>query len=250
MAKAGKTKKNQKQQNGAAGNGIAALTAQLWQAAVNLRGSIEPADYKRYVLPIIFLRFLSLRYERRRAELERLIADPASELHTTKPAIIRDILEDPDEYRRAGAFIVPENARWSSIRTHAQSDDIKVRLDDILEELENTYPEKLKGLLPRIYAGSNLDRESVTSLINLFSKDRVFEQDHCGEDPIGRVYEYFIGEFANSEGKRGGEYFTPRDQLVRTLVAMLEPSAAWCWTRVADRAACSFRRTSSQKHSQ
>src|ERR1700691_4542299 len=120
------------------GNGIAALTAQLWQAAVNLRGSIEPADYKRYVLPIIFLRFLSLRYERRRAELEHLIADPASEYYTINPRVAADILGDSDEYRRAGAFVVPENARWSQIRTLAQADDIKVRLDDILDELERT----------------------------------------------------------------------------------------------------------------
>src|ERR1039457_6765689 len=124
------------------GNGIAALTAQLWQAAVNLRGSIEPADYKRYVLPIIFLRFLSLRYERRRAELKHLIADPASEYHTTDARVAADIVADPDEYRRAGAFIVPENARWSQIRTHAQADDIKVRLDDILDELERSYPDR------------------------------------------------------------------------------------------------------------
>jgi hypothetical protein len=131
-------KSNPTQSNG---NGIAALTAQLWQAAVNLRGSIEPADYKRYVLPIIFLRFLSLRYERRRAELERLIADPASEYHTTNLQVAAEILADPDEYRRAGAFVIPENARWSQIRTQAQADDIKVRLDDILEEVERAYPE-------------------------------------------------------------------------------------------------------------
>jgi type I restriction enzyme M protein len=215
---AGRKSKQTPQGNG---NGIAALTAQLWQAAVSLRGSIEPADYKRYVLPIIFLRFLSLRYERRRAELERLIADPGSEYHTTDPSIAVDILDDPDEYRRAGAFVVLANARWSEIRRHAQADDIKVRLDDILDELERAYPDKLRGLLPRIYAASNLDRENVTALINLFSKD-IFEQDHGGEDLIGRVYEYFIGEFASSEGKRGGEYFTPLS-VVRTLVAMLEP---------------------------
>jgi len=111
-AKAKKTK-TAAQSNG---NGIAALTSQLWQAAVNLRGSIEPADYKRYVLPIIFLRFLSLRYERRRALLERLISDPSSEYHTTDPRVAAEILADADEYRRAGAFIVPENARWSQIR--------------------------------------------------------------------------------------------------------------------------------------
>jgi type I restriction enzyme M protein len=149
MARPAKVNKS-KAASQSTGNGLAALTAQLWQAAVNLRGSIEPADYKRYVLPIIFLRFLSLRYERRRAELERLIADPSSEYYTINPRVAAEILADADEYRRAGAFIVPESARWSQIRTQAQADDIKVRLDDILDELERTYPDKLRGLLPRI----------------------------------------------------------------------------------------------------
>jgi type I restriction enzyme M protein len=209
-----KKKKSETTNNG---NNMVDLTKELWQAAVKLRGSIEPADYKRYVLPIIFLRFLSLRYDKRRAELEFLVSEPKSDYFGDNKA-----LADPDEYRAAGAFIIPEEARWDDIRKHAQDDDIKVRLDNILELLENTYPEKLRGLLPRIYAGSNLERESVTGLINLFSKD-VFRLDHGGEDLIGRVYEYFIGEFASSEGKRGGEYFTPLS-IVRTLVAMLEPN--------------------------
>jgi type I restriction enzyme M protein len=195
---------------------IVALTKELFQAAIVLRGSIEPADYKRYVLPIIFLRFLSLRYDRRRAELETLIADRKSEYFRDKKA-----LADPDEYRRVGAFIIPEAARWQNLRKAAQADDIKVRLDNVLEALETKYPAKLKGLLPRIYAGSNLDAGGVRGLINLFSKD-IFEADHGGDDLIGRVYEYFIGEFASSEGKRGGEYFTPVS-IVKTLVAMLEP---------------------------
>ena len=196
---------------------ITDVLKQLWQAAVNLRGSIEPADYKRYVLPIIFLRFLSLRYEKRRKDLERMIAEPQNDYYQMDMA-----LEDPDEYRQVGAFIIPPEARWENIRKIAQADDIKVRLDNILELLETTYPDKLKGLLPRIYAGSNLERESVTALINLFSKD-IFERDYGGEDLVGRVYEYFIGEFASSEGKRGGEYFTP-SSIVRLLVAMLEPT--------------------------
>ena len=198
------------------GSNVMALTKELWQAAVNLRGSIEPADYKRYVLPIIFLRFLSLRYERRRAELKSMVADPQSEYFQDSKAV-----EDPDEYRSSNTFVVPEEARWENIRKQAQADDIKTRLDDILELLEKTYPEKLRGLLPRIYSGSNLARENVTGLINLFSKD-IFKRDHDGEDLVGRVYEYFIGEFASSEGKRGGEYFTPAS-IVRLLVAMLEP---------------------------
>jgi type I restriction enzyme M protein len=203
------------------GNGVAALIKELWEAAVTLRGSIEPADYKRYVLPIIFLRFLSMRYEKRREELEKLIADPESDYYTEDTEAAQSALEDPDEYRSANVFIVPEKARWDYLRGKAQADDIKIILDDALQLLEDTYPEKLKGLLPRIYAGSNMSREGVAGLINLFSKD-IFKQEHGGEDVIGRVYEYFIGEFASSEGKRGGEYFTPAS-IVRTLVAMLEP---------------------------
>ena len=86
-------------------NGLSDFMKELWQAAVELRGSIEPADYKRYVLPIIFLRFLSLRFERRREELEKLIADPESDYHTTDPKIAESILEDPDEYRSAHVFM-------------------------------------------------------------------------------------------------------------------------------------------------
>jgi type I restriction enzyme M protein len=198
------------------------LLKELWEAAVRLRGSIEPADYKRYVLPIIFLRFLSLRYEARRRELEALLDDPSSDYHTTSPEERDVVLEDPDEYRAAGAFVVPESARWDNILQAARRDDFKSLLDDVLQELEETYPEKLRGLLPRIYAGSNLDVEDLRGLINIFSRD-IFNQKRNGADLIGHVYEYFIGEFANSEGKRGGEYFTPAS-IVKTLVSMLEPS--------------------------
>ena len=114
--------------------GVVELTKELWQAAVALRGSIEPADYKRYVLPIIFLRFLSLKYERRRAELERLIADPDSDYHGDLGAVY-----DADEYRKAGSFVVPEIARWSHLVRHAQADDIKERLDDALKAVEDAW---------------------------------------------------------------------------------------------------------------
>ncbi len=119
--------------------------------------------------------------------------------------------------------MIPEEARWENIRAAAQADDIKIRLDNILRLLEDRFPDDLRGLLPPVYAGSNLDRENVAGLINLFSKD-TFSGKYGGEDLLGRVYEYFIGEFASSEGKRGGEYFTPRS-IVQMLVAMLEPES-------------------------
>ncbi len=98
------------------GGGISALIKELWQAAVNLRGSVEPADYKRYVLPIIFLRFLSLRFEARRAELDRLIKEPDSEYFGDAA-----VLDDPDEYKSAGAYVLPEEAHWNNIRKVEQA---------------------------------------------------------------------------------------------------------------------------------
>lgn len=214
-----KTKANARQRKDAPDH--AELLRQLWEAAVHLRGSIEPADYKRYVLPLIFLRFLSVRYEQRRRELERLVKDPQSDYHTDDPGAARRTVEDPDEYRSVNVFPIPPEARWDYLRKHAQADDIAIKLDEALQALEDEYPEKLRGLLPRVFAGSNLSRENITGLVNLFSRD-VFTADYGGADLLGKVYEYFIGEFADSEGKRGGEYFTPVS-IVRTLVRLLEP---------------------------
>src|ERR1035441_289262 len=205
----------------ASNGGASELLKELWNAAVALRGSIEPSDYKRYVLPLIFLRFLSLRFEKRHAEIIAEIADPKSDLHTKDKQLAFDILNDADNYTAKQTFLVPEEARWENIVKIARADDIKLKLDNIMALLEKTFP-KLKGLLPPIYAGSNLDKEGVAGLINLFSKD-IFRAETGGVDMLGRVYEYFIGEFANSEGKRGGEYFTPQS-IVQTLVAMLEPT--------------------------
>ena len=187
---------------------------ELWEAAVDLRGNVAPADYKHYVLPLVFLRYLSLRYEERRAELENKVSEPQS--YYTEAD-----LDDPTEYRSKGAFWIPEKARWSYLVEHAQDDDIKVKVDRAMELLEDRYDE-LEGVLPPIYAGSNLSRENLTNLINLFSRDVFTGQGKQQADVLGRVYEYFITNFADTEGNRGGEFFTPRS-VVQTLVAMLEP---------------------------
>jgi type I restriction enzyme M protein len=187
---------------------------ELWEAAKDLRGTVAPAEYKHYVLPLLFLRYLSLRYEERREELEEKVEEPDS-FYTTAD------LEDPMEYRSEGAFLIPEKARWSYLVEHAQDDDIKVKVDRAMELLEGRYDE-LEGVLPSMYAGSNLSRENLTNLINLFSRDVFTGQGKQQADVLGRVYEYFITNFADTEGNRGGEFFTPRS-VVQTLVAMLEP---------------------------
>src|SRR5687767_10976312 len=127
-----RTKKERtKQAQPVPGNGARAdinIEGELWEAAVRMRGNIAPADYKHYVLPLLFLRHLSLRYERRHEELERLIKDEQSEYFTTDSGIAQDILNDTDEYKKEGVFIVPEKARWSYLVEHAQDDDIKLKL--------------------------------------------------------------------------------------------------------------------------
>ena len=196
------------------------LEAELWQTAVNLRGTVAPADYKHYVLPLLFLRYLSLRYEQRYEQLQMVLKDKRSPYYTGDPDIDAEVLADPVEYAQHNVFIVPEEARWSYLVKHARADDIKLKLDNALRLLQDNHP-KLNGLLPPIYANSNLTPDQVAGLINLFSKDKFARRD--GTDILGRAYMYFISTFASTEGNRGGEFFTPFS-IVRLLVAMLEPA--------------------------
>lgn len=193
---------------------------ELWETAVTLRGTVAPADYKHYVLPLLFLRYLSLRYEQRRTRLALLLKEPNSIYYTGDPEIDAEVLEDPAEYLKENVFIVPEEASWGHLRRSARADDIKVRVDAAMRLLEERYPEQLAGVLPRIYAASNLSNDQVAGLINLFSKDKFASSN--GADLLGRTYEYFISNFADTEGTRGGEFFTPL-AIVRLLVEMLEP---------------------------
>lgn len=194
---------------------------ELWETAVTLRGTVAPADYKHYVLPLLFLRYLSLRYEQRKAELAKMIKEPGSEYYTGDPEVDAEILADQSEYEKHNIYVIPEEASWDTIRSHARSGDIKLRIDNAMRALEEAYPEKLGGVLPRIYAGSNLTTDQVAGIINLFSKE-VFAQKQGG-DYLGRTYEYFITNFASTEGNRGGEFFTT-GSIVKLLVEMLEPT--------------------------
>jgi type I restriction enzyme M protein len=181
---------------------------QLWQAADALRGSMDVAEYKHVVLGLIFLKYISDAFEELRARLEaerEQGADP----------------EDPDEYRAQNVFWVPPEARWTHLKKQAKQPTIGRLVDDAMEAVERDNP-SLKGVLPKDYARPALDKQRLGQLIDLVSNIRVGDEESRSNDVLGRVYEYFLSQFASAEGKKGGEFYTPRC-IVRLLVEMIEP---------------------------
>jgi type I restriction enzyme M protein len=182
--------------------------AELWQAADALRGSMDAAEYKHVVLGLIFLKYISDAFEELHAKLgsEKVQgADP----------------EDPDEYRAARVFWVPREARWSELKANAKQPTIGQLVDDAMTGVERDNP-TLKGVLPKDYARPALDKQRLGQLIDLITNIRVGDAESRSKDILGRVYEYFLSRFASAEGKKGGEFYTPRC-VVRLLVEMLEP---------------------------
>ena len=180
--------------------------AQLWQAADALRGLMDAADYKHVVLGLIFLKYISDAFEECRAQLEREpYADP----------------EDPDEYRAKNIFWVPPEARWSHLKANAKQPTIGKLADDAMIAIERDNP-SLKGVLPKEYARPALDKRRLGQLIDLITNIHLGDEENRSKDILGRVYEYFLGQFASAEGKKGGEFYTPRC-VVRVLVEMLAP---------------------------
>jgi type I restriction-modification system DNA methylase subunit len=123
------------------------LEKELWQTAVSLRGTVAPAEYKNYVLPLLFMRYLSLRYEQRYGQLTLMLKDTRSEYYTGDPKTDAEILADPVEYESQNVFIVPDEARWAYLRQNARADDVKIKLDKAMRLLEESHP-KLNGMLP------------------------------------------------------------------------------------------------------
>ena len=195
--------------------------AALFEAANKLRGSVESAEYKHLVLGLIFLKYISDSFYFRRELLEAELADPDSTEFIEDSAERAEAMEDRDEYRAANVFWVPEEARWSTLLAAASQPDIAKRIDDALELIENENP-RLRNVLPRIYARAPLSSELMGSLVETISKIGFSQGAREARDTLGRVYEYFIKEFARAEGHRGGEFFTPRP-VARLLVEMLEP---------------------------
>jgi len=198
---------------------------ELWNVANELRGAVAENQYKDYVLSLIFLKHMSERYEARRDELQNLVSDPESSYYTKNKKEIEAIINDPDEYLSKNTYIIPEKATWQYLQDNAEQNDIKVKVDDAFELLENTisqFRSELKGILPRIFVKSQLTAKQTAGLINLFSNHKFSERYNPESDVLGRIYEYYIGRFAIAEGSGAGQFFTP-GCIVRLLVEMLEP---------------------------
>jgi type I restriction enzyme M protein len=195
---------------------------ELFEAADGLRGSVESAEYKHLVLGLLFLKYISDSFERRRKALDAETRQPTSDLFTADDAERQEILEDRDEYISENVFWVPEGARFSELLKSAAQPDIGQRIDRALEAIERDNPEQLRGVLPRIYARAPIQASKLGALVSTIAKIGFGEDPERARDLLGRTYEYFIKSFARAEGHRGGEFYTPAT-VTRLLVELLEP---------------------------
>lgn len=204
------------------GNHDLPFAKELWAACDGLRGSVESAEYKHLVLGLVFLKYISDSFERRRALLEAAMQDNKNDLYTEDEDERAEILEDRDEYISENVFWVPKKARWDALLAAANQPDIGQRIDSALEEIENANEEQLRGVLPRIYARAPLAAQKMGELVTTIAKVGFGDDEEKARDILGRTYEYFIKRFAAAEGHRGGEFYTPRS-ITQLLVEMLEP---------------------------
>jgi len=197
----------------------------MWQAADLLRNNMDPAEYKHVVLGLLFLKYIGDAFEERRESLGAAVGNPDSDYFVEdgqeRQEELEALLEDRDEYTAENVFWVPRESRWSFIQAQAKQPTIGKLLDEAMDAIEREN-QVLKGVLPKIYAMPNLNKESLGKLIDLVSTIGLGTKEHRDKDTLGQVYQYFLAKFASAEGKGGGEFYTPVS-IVRLLVDMLEP---------------------------
>ena len=186
------------------------LEKKLWKTADKLRKNIDAAEYKHVVLGLIFLKYISDAFE----EHYQLLIEGKGKYAGADP-------EDPDEYGAENVFFVPERARWSHVQSMAKNPGIGKLIDDAMDLIEADNA-TLKGILPKVFGRQNLDAQTLGGLIDTIGTITLGDSMSKSQDVLGRVYEYFLGQFALSEGQKGGQFYTP-ESIVKLLVEMLEP---------------------------
>jgi len=184
------------------------LEKKLWKAADKLRKNMDAAEYKHVALGLIFLKYISDAFEELYQQLVAQKSDGADP-------------EDKNEYLAEKVFFVPSTARWNYIQGRATQPTIGKDIDDAMDAIEKDNP-SLRGVLPKVYAQEKLDKTSLGGLVNLVASATLGTKEAQSKDLLGRVFEYFLGEFALAEGKKGGQFYTP-GSVVKLLVEMLEP---------------------------
>lgn len=178
---------------------------QIWEAANDLRGNLDPSEYKNVVLGLIFLKYISDKFEQKH---EELVAEGEG------------FEEDRDEYAAEGIFFVPKNARWKAIATAAHTPEIGKIIDNAMRQIE-AENNKLRNILPKDFARQELDKRRLGDVVDLFTNVQMAEKGDT-RDILGRTYEYCLAKFAEAEGKNAGQFYTPAC-IVRTLVEIIEP---------------------------
>ena len=193
----------------------------LWAMADKLRGHMDASEYKHVVLGLIFLKYISDAFEEKHNDLAAQVADPKSDYYVKEVESRYTVLEDRDEYIAENIFWVPQEARWKYLQDNAKRPEIGKLLDDAMVAIERENP-TLKGVLPKDYGRPSLDKTRLGELVDMIGTIGLGDRENRSKDILGRVYEYFLGQFAGAEGRRGGEFYTPRC-VVRLLVEMIEP---------------------------
>jgi type I restriction enzyme M protein len=173
------------------------LERTLWAAADKMRSNMDAAEYKHVVLGLIFLKYISDAF----TDLFEKLTENKGEYQGANP-------EDPDEYLANNGFFVPEKARWQYLQDRAKQPEIGKYLDDAMDAIERVNP-PLKGVLPKFYADPELNKQRLGKLIDLIGNIGFTGGNQAAPDLLGRVYEYFLGQFADAEGKKGGQFYTP-----------------------------------------
>lgn len=186
------------------------LEKKLWKAADKLRKNMDAAEYKHVVLGLIFLKYISDAFE----ELYQKLKEGKGDYEGADP-------EDKNEYTAEKVFYVPPSSRWGWLQGRAKLPTIGKDVDDAMDAIEKDNP-SLRGVLPKVYAQEKLDKQNLGGLIDLVGSAALGTKEAQSKDVLGKVYEYFLGEFALAEGKKGGQFYTP-GSVVKLLVEMLEP---------------------------